>query len=294
MTKLEQALSKRALETLDLIRFERGFRTRAKTLEVILLEAVLDDETGDSIRLTPGERRIINQRLDEILQGKTVPASQVFAELAAKRQNSIRKPWDKLIPTGKFTPLDMPLTAVMPSVFQEELVFLISEVIAAKGCDFIFQNNVYVRGYLDSEIEKFENKFGFTFPKYYQDFLGVIGKLPSPQSFSYDYILEGSIDLETVFNIKNSFKSDYQDHEHPLPPLEGKIIFYYSHDATIYEFFIANSDDPKVFHWNYFEGIIDLECTFSERIFSILNQKIDFAIHGVSQNYVSKSKLYLV
>jgi hypothetical protein len=82
MTLLEQALSKKALSALDRVRTQRGIRSRAKALEVILLEALQTEELEP---VSVQERRIIDERLREVARGEVAPAEEVYARLEHRR-----------------------------------------------------------------------------------------------------------------------------------------------------------------------------------------------------------------
>ncbi len=75
MTMIEQALSKKAFAALEQIRQSRGIRSRAKALEIALLEIVEDDEI-----ISNEELALIDERLAEAARGEVIPASLVHAE----------------------------------------------------------------------------------------------------------------------------------------------------------------------------------------------------------------------
>ncbi len=77
---LEQVLSKKAFAALEQIRHSRGIRSRAKTLEMLLLENAPDEP------LTNQELALIDERLAEVARGEVVPASVVYAEFARLHQ----------------------------------------------------------------------------------------------------------------------------------------------------------------------------------------------------------------
>jgi hypothetical protein len=79
MTQLERSMSKTAFAALERIRHARGIRTRAKALELALLELAPEYEP-----LTEEDRRIIEERLAEAARGEIVPAAVVYAELGQR------------------------------------------------------------------------------------------------------------------------------------------------------------------------------------------------------------------
>ncbi len=261
MTKLEKALSKNALEMLDQIRSERGIRTRAKALEVVLIEATRD----------------------------------LVGEQDSQSKDSFQQYWDEFMRHHNPMIFGYSIqTASSISEFQEELISLLSEVIAIKSRDFNFVNSVYIAGYHAWEIVDYENKFGFKLPRKYIDFLEVIGQRKYQKSFWSDPFFGGTMCLDSVFRTSLDFWSDIpEDLEISLPPKENTV-FYYCDDVTIYEYFIANSDDPNVFHWNALDGVIDLECTFSERMRFLLEREIDYARTGIHKQSKSKSEYFRV
>lgn len=74
---LEQAISKRALAALDRVRKERGVRSRAKALEIVLLEISPDDTEI----LSAKEAKILESRIEEMRRGDVIPASEVFKRI---------------------------------------------------------------------------------------------------------------------------------------------------------------------------------------------------------------------
>jgi hypothetical protein len=81
MTQLERSMSKTAFAALERIRRVRGIRSRAKALELALLEIAPEPEP-----LTEEDRHIIAERLAEAARGEVVPAALVYAELDRLRQ----------------------------------------------------------------------------------------------------------------------------------------------------------------------------------------------------------------
>jgi hypothetical protein len=82
MTMLEEALSKPALERLDMFRKQRGIRTRRDTLETRLTEAV-DDEADP---LTEEEIKLLEERRASALAGNTVSGEELHAMI--RRQST--------------------------------------------------------------------------------------------------------------------------------------------------------------------------------------------------------------
>jgi hypothetical protein len=81
MTMLEKALSKPALERLDIFRKQRGIRTRKDALETLLAEVVDDDEP-----LTPEEIQILEERRVSALAGNTIPGEEVHARIRSRNR----------------------------------------------------------------------------------------------------------------------------------------------------------------------------------------------------------------
>ena len=88
MTQLEQVMSKKAFAALEQIRHSRGIRSRAKTLEMLLLENLPDDETDDAVHLSPANAAIFEQRMANIEAGHFVEATEVWRKLRQKREAS--------------------------------------------------------------------------------------------------------------------------------------------------------------------------------------------------------------
>jgi hypothetical protein len=80
MTMLEKALSKPALERLDIFRKQRGIRTRKDALETLLAEVVDDEEP-----LTPEEIQVLEERRASALAGNTVSFEEMLAHLKLDR-----------------------------------------------------------------------------------------------------------------------------------------------------------------------------------------------------------------
>jgi hypothetical protein len=81
MTMLEKALSKPALERLDIFRKQRGIRTRRDALETLLAEAVDDEDEP----LTEEEIKLLEERRASALAGNTVSFSDMLAHLKLDR-----------------------------------------------------------------------------------------------------------------------------------------------------------------------------------------------------------------
>ncbi len=88
MTQLEQALSKKAFAALEQIRQARGIRSRAKTLEMLLLENLPDDEINDEVHLSPSDAAIFEQRMANMEAGHFIEATEVWRKLREKREAS--------------------------------------------------------------------------------------------------------------------------------------------------------------------------------------------------------------
>ncbi len=187
--------------------------------------------------------------------------------------------------------------------FQEQLLSLISGLVIAKSTDVSFLNNFHLEGYLDWEINKYEKDFDFTFPRVYREFLGIIGKFKNESNNylirhnEYSQIFNANISLKGMFDTKKLFFESFQDGQSigvSFPSENQNLMFYSEWQNSTWEFFIANGDDPQVFHFNIFEGIIDLQCTFSERICFLLKREIRQASLGKIPMSESKSEVFLV
>ena len=88
MTMIEQVLSKKAFAALEQIRQARGIRSRAKTLEMLLLENAPDDETDDAVNLSPADAAIFETRMANMEAGNFVDATEVWRKLKEKREAS--------------------------------------------------------------------------------------------------------------------------------------------------------------------------------------------------------------
>jgi hypothetical protein len=66
-------VSEKTLRVLDRVRAERGIRTRAKALEVVLSEAVTDDEEI----LSAAESRRLKARLARAATEEKIPLSEI-------------------------------------------------------------------------------------------------------------------------------------------------------------------------------------------------------------------------
>jgi hypothetical protein len=214
--------------------------------------------------------------------------------LEASRDEQQIMPWDEIVPTGTYKKSYGQIFKGNATPFQTALAHEISQIIATKSADFAWQKYLFVQGYEECEIEKFEGQFEFRFPKMYREFLGVIGKPPENVELFHEPIFGGSISLHLVRIERQNFSSYLEFFEGVPPPLENNIIFYLNEESTWYEYFVAEGDDPRVFHFNWYEGIIDLECTFSERILQILTRQLDFSKHGIPKSFKSKSEIYFV
>ena len=160
-------------------------------------------------------------------------------------------------------------------MFRDELKTRISELIELKKSDNSFLSWGYVAGYTEAEIDLYQNIFGFELPKFYREFLLAIGK-PNPQAgFEYSSILRGSISLESLRNAKQDvFDPTYPIHQEISVFADQKLVFYLIDDATDFEFFVAENDDPETYLFNRTDGVTDFGMTFSERILYKLEKSI--------------------
>ncbi len=91
MTQLEQVLSKKAFAALEQIRRSRGIRSRAKALEMLLLENMPDeDEINGQIVHSPEDAAIFAARVASAKAGNTIPAEEVWRMLDEKIRKSER------------------------------------------------------------------------------------------------------------------------------------------------------------------------------------------------------------
>ncbi|MEY4530924.1 MAG: hypothetical protein RLZZ156_1645 [Deinococcota bacterium] len=88
MTMLEQALSKKAFAALERLRRERGIRSRAKAIEIALLEIAPDDETDDAVHLSPADAAIFEERMTSMEAGRFLEATEIWLKLKEKREAS--------------------------------------------------------------------------------------------------------------------------------------------------------------------------------------------------------------
>ncbi len=160
-------------------------------------------------------------------------------------------------------------------MFRDELKTRIAELIELKKSDHSVLSWGYVAGYTDAEIALHEDILGFELPKFYKEFLSVIGK-PNPHGhFEYSSILRGSISLESLRDAtKDVFDPTYFIHEEMFLFVDKNLVFYLIDDATDFEFFVVGNDDPKTYSYNFTDGVTDFGMTFSERILHKLERSI--------------------
>jgi hypothetical protein len=160
-------------------------------------------------------------------------------------------------------------------MFEDELKTRIAELLKLKKSDNSFLSWAYVSGYTESEINLYENIFGFELPKLYKEFLSVIGKPDPRASFEYSLILRGSISLESLINAKKDvFDPAYPIREDMSAFADKNLVFYLIDDATDFEFFVVGNDDPKTYLYNRTNGVTDFGMTLSERILYKLENSI--------------------
>jgi hypothetical protein len=94
-----------------------------------------------------------------------------------------------------------------------------------------------IKGYSIEEVQYQEELYGFSFPKYYKDFLITIGK-------TYPYF-DSRYNLKGQYDVYNEFKEQSDD---SLAFVNQSHVLLYFCDTGRTEYMIANEDDPKVFY----------------------------------------------
>lgn len=153
-------------------------------------------------------------------------------------------------------------------MFKNQLNALLKEYCIIQKLNF-----TSLRGYSLEEIDHFESLYGFSFPQLYRDFLELIGKDMSK-------LIKGCLfDSLSLYNVYQNFFKYEKDETCVLPP-EKNVVFCTSDGHGNYEYFVNSGNDPDMFYYAWCYGDMPLSMKFSERILSVLQNRIHYAKTG--------------
>ena len=138
-----------------------------------------------------------------------------------------------------------------------------------------------IEGYNIDEIRYYENLYGFTFPKYYKDFLLKIGKT-KPYFDSY-YSPKKQYNVYKYFKENDSLEFKFFNFEN-----YPNFLIYFT-DTGECEYILEDENDPEAFY-NDDSGVhIPFYTTFSERIIRRLTNYIE----SIKYNYWHSGNIFL-